>query len=48
MQPPGPLVKTKRPDLIVITDDVYGTFVPGFGVNTRSDFLVVLAHLGML
>ena len=24
------LVKTKRPDLIVITDDVYGTFVPGF------------------
>lgn len=24
------LVKTKRPDLIIITDDVYGTFVPGF------------------
>jgi len=24
------LVKTKHPDLIVITDDVYGTFVPGF------------------
>jgi len=24
------LVKRKRPDLIVITDDVYGTFVPGF------------------
>ncbi|MGC4071476.1 MAG: aminotransferase class I/II-fold pyridoxal phosphate-dependent enzyme [Nibricoccus sp.] len=24
------LVKKKRPDLIVITDDVYGTFVPGF------------------
>ena len=24
------LVKAKRPDLIVITDDVYGTFVPGF------------------
>jgi len=24
------LVKSKRPDLIVITDDVYGTFVPGF------------------
>jgi len=24
------LVKTTRPDLIVITDDVYGTFVPGF------------------
>lgn len=24
------LVKTKRRDLIVITDDVYGTFVPGF------------------
>jgi aspartate 4-decarboxylase len=24
------LVRTKRPDLIVITDDVYGTFVPGF------------------
>jgi aspartate 4-decarboxylase len=24
------LVKTKRPDLIVITDDVYCTFVPGF------------------
>jgi aspartate 4-decarboxylase len=24
------LVKNKRPDLIVITDDVYGTFVPGF------------------
>jgi len=24
------LVKTKRPDLIIITDDVYGTFVSGF------------------
>ena len=24
------LVKTKRPDLIIITDDVYGTFVPEF------------------
>jgi aspartate 4-decarboxylase len=24
------LVKKKRPELIVITDDVYGTFVPGF------------------
>lgn len=24
------LVKTKRPDLILLTDDVYGTFVPGF------------------
>jgi aspartate 4-decarboxylase len=24
------LVQRKRPDLIVITDDVYGTFVPGF------------------
>jgi aspartate 4-decarboxylase len=24
------LVQSKRPDLIVITDDVYGTFVPGF------------------
>jgi aspartate 4-decarboxylase len=24
------LVKTKRPELIIITDDVYGTFVPGF------------------
>ncbi|TMA77861.1 MAG: bifunctional aspartate transaminase/aspartate 4-decarboxylase [Deltaproteobacteria bacterium] len=24
------IVKKKRPDLIVITDDVYGTFVPGF------------------
>jgi len=24
------LVKTKRPDLIIITDDVYSTFVPGF------------------
>jgi aspartate 4-decarboxylase len=24
------LVKAKRPDLIIITDDVYGTFVPGF------------------
>jgi len=24
------IVRTKRPDLIVITDDVYGTFVPGF------------------
>lgn len=24
------LVKTKRPDLIVLTDDVYGTFVKGF------------------
>ena len=24
------LVKSKRPDLIIITDDVYSTFVPGF------------------
>ncbi|WP_438751024.1 bifunctional aspartate transaminase/aspartate 4-decarboxylase [Pararhizobium sp. O133] len=24
------LVKTKRPDLIILTDDVYGTFVPNF------------------
>jgi aspartate 4-decarboxylase len=24
------LVKTRRPDLIIITDDVYSTFVPGF------------------
>ena len=24
------LVKNKRPDLILLTDDVYGTFVPGF------------------
>jgi aspartate 4-decarboxylase len=24
------LVKTKRPDLIILTDDVYGTFVDGF------------------
>lgn len=24
------LVKAKRPELIIITDDVYGTFVPGF------------------
>jgi len=24
------LIQNKRPDLIVITDDVYGTFVPGF------------------
>jgi aspartate 4-decarboxylase len=24
------LIQSKRPDLIVITDDVYGTFVPGF------------------
>ena len=24
------LVKRRRPDLIIITDDVYGTFVPGF------------------
>jgi aspartate 4-decarboxylase len=24
------LVKNKRPDLMVLTDDVYGTFVPGF------------------
>jgi aspartate 4-decarboxylase len=23
-------VKTKRPDLMLLTDDVYGTFVPGF------------------
>ncbi|MBY8976814.1 bifunctional aspartate transaminase/aspartate 4-decarboxylase [Rhodobacteraceae bacterium NNCM2] len=23
-------VKTQRPDLIILTDDVYGTFVPGF------------------
>jgi aspartate 4-decarboxylase len=26
----GKLVKTKRPDLMVLTDDVYGTFVPEF------------------
>ncbi len=26
----GELVKTKRPDLILLTDDVYGTFVNGF------------------
>jgi aspartate 4-decarboxylase len=24
------LIESKRPDLIVVTDDVYGTFVPGF------------------
>jgi aspartate 4-decarboxylase len=24
------LIQSKRPDLIVVTDDVYGTFVPGF------------------
>jgi aspartate 4-decarboxylase len=24
------LIQNKRPDLIVVTDDVYGTFVPGF------------------
>lgn len=24
------LVETKRPDLLILTDDVYGTFVPGF------------------
>lgn len=24
------LVRTRRPDLIILTDDVYGTFVPGF------------------
>src|SRR5262249_54274197 len=24
------LVKTKRPDLLILTDDVYGTFVNGF------------------
>ena len=23
-------MKTKRPDLMLLTDDVYGTFVPGF------------------
>ena len=23
-------MNTKRPDLIILTDDVYGTFVPGF------------------
>jgi aspartate 4-decarboxylase len=26
----GGLVRTKRPDLFIVTDDVYGTFVPGF------------------
>jgi aspartate 4-decarboxylase len=26
----GTLVRTKRPDLMLLTDDVYGTFVPGF------------------
>ena len=24
------LVKSQRPDLMIVTDDVYGTFVPGF------------------
>jgi aspartate 4-decarboxylase len=24
------LIETKRPDLMILTDDVYGTFVPGF------------------
>jgi aspartate 4-decarboxylase len=24
------LVRTRRPDLLIVTDDVYGTFVPGF------------------
>ena len=24
------LIQTKRPDLMIVTDDVYGTFVPGF------------------
>ena len=24
------LVRTKRPDLLILTDDVYGTFIPGF------------------
>src|SRR5262249_28450284 len=24
------IVRTKRPDLMILTDDVYGTFVPGF------------------
>jgi aspartate 4-decarboxylase len=24
------LVRSKRPDLLIVTDDVYGTFVPGF------------------
>src|SRR5207244_804757 len=24
------LIQSQRPDLIVVTDDVYGTFVPGF------------------
>jgi aspartate 4-decarboxylase len=26
----GDLVRSKRPDLFIVTDDVYGTFVPGF------------------
>jgi len=30
MQRLATLIQTKRPDLIVVTDDVYGTFVPGF------------------
>ncbi len=30
MQRLASLIQTQRPDLIVVTDDVYGTFVPGF------------------
>ena len=38
------LVRQKRPDLLIITDDVYGTFVPGFrslaGSLPRNTILV--------
>lgn len=40
----GDLVKTRRPDLILLTDDVYGTFVNGFrslaSVAPRNTILV--------
>ena len=41
------LVKNKRPDLIILTDDVYGTFVEGFrslamaSVERKSGFVLL-------
>ncbi len=29
-------MRTRRPDLIILTDDVYGTFVPGFTRSPRT------------
>ena len=32
------LVKSKRPELILLTDDVYGTFAPGFRSTSSTSW----------